>query len=490
MALVFVAGAVVAWPRLPPVVPASAAPERFSAARALVPLDRWAAEPRPHGSAAHARVLTDLETTLVGLGLEVRRETSGALVNLVAGTPGDGPDGVWLTAHSDSVAAGPGAADDGLGLIVLTEAARALRASGVDGGLHLLITDGEEQGLLGATAHVQHAPPARRLVINVEARGTQGPVYMFQTAGPTPALLGAWRAGGCTAQASSLARTVYEVLPNDTDFTVFRRAGWWGYDFAVIDGAWRYHTAADTVAHLDPRSVQQMGDCVVGLSRAWLAQDWPAETVPVRAYAQLTPGTMVDVRTGWVRAAALGVAGIAVVGRRGAAWGRGVVAMGLAGALAVAAGSGLLGLAVAVWPGFTALVAEVAQGWVLCAVAGLSGVGAMVGARRLLRGPGVTRAWLLIGAGVGVVGALVVPEAGYVLLPGAMVAACRVHVGRVAAGATLAAALVAGMLLGPLVFALPVALTSRLLPVLAVLPVVLLGWVVGGVEPARGDEAA
>ena len=204
---------------------------------------------------AHARVLDALEGELAALGLPVRREGTGP-VNLVAGS---GPGGIWLVAHSDSVRGAPGAADDGFGLGVALEAARTLRDVR---DLHVLVTDGEEAGLLGAKAHVVAAGRTPRLVLNLEARGATGPVYMFQVSGAPGPLLDAWRAAGCTAQTSSLAAWVYRLLPNDTDFTVLRRANWTGYDFALLHDSWRYHTPDDVPEGLSAASVQQAGDCV------------------------------------------------------------------------------------------------------------------------------------------------------------------------------------------------------------------------------------
>ena len=53
-----------------------------------------------------------------------------------------------------------------------------------------LFTDGEENGLLGAAAYLRdsHARASTGAVINMEARGNQGPSYLFQT-GPGDARL-------------------------------------------------------------------------------------------------------------------------------------------------------------------------------------------------------------------------------------------------------------------------------------------------------------
>lgn len=472
----FLVAALVAWPRLPAALPADASADVFAAERAMAHVREWAREPRPSGSAAHARVLVGIEGELARSGWVVQREEApGGLVNLVAHAPGaSGEGGVWLAAHSDSVRRAPGAADDGLGLGVVVEASRVLARTG---GLHVLVTDGEERGLLGARAHVSaaggSAGRAARVVINVEARGTEGPAYMFQTAGPTARMMDAWRRSGCDAQATSLARAVYDQLPNDTDFTVFRQAGWWGYDFALIGGAWRYHTPEDTPENLDPRSVQQVGDCVVGLARAWLEPDAGREAAG-SVYFQALGGTVAA--PSWL-VRVLGVATIlALPPRRGAL--RGLI--GWLGALVLAFGAGLaVQTALATRPWFVDRPAEMAGPepvYALALAIGLA-VGAVVSRQRSIR-----YGWHLAGVALAAITAVFWPVVGYVLLPGAWASVLVLRERSALAPAALApAALVpaalAGLVVGPVLCAIYPALTTRMLPVLCVVPVILLGWI-------------
>ena len=65
------------------------------------------------------------------------------------------------------------------------------------------------------------------------------------------------------------------------------------------------------------------------------------------------------------------------------------------------------------------------------------------------------------------------PQVGYVLLPGAWAATAERR-GR--PGIQVAAAFLAGLIAGPLVLALGPALTTRMLPLLVVAPLLLLGW--------------
>ncbi len=471
LATPFALGVAVGWPRLPSAESADAPADRFSAGRAMAHIQAWARAPRPSGSAEHERVLTSLEAALLDLGFDVRRQPAPGLTNLVASAPGAGNEGVWLVAHSDSAPGAPGAADDGLGLGVLVETARAL---GPHPRLHLLITDGEERGLLGAEAFLAAADaPTPQLLINVEARGTEGPAYMFQTAGASVPLLDAWQASGCGAQATSLARVVYEQMPNDTDFTAFRKAGWWGYDFALLHGASRYHTAEDTPENLDPRSVQQVGDCVLGLSGAWL--DTPREGQGARVYGQAAGVTIVAPPWGVQLAGVLPLLAL----RRPERWSRalaGAAAWGFAVIAAAALGLGLLFVLIGAWPGFLDRPAEVEGALPVYLAAFLLATLTMAMAWWLahrIHGRDATWGWRATGIVLAAGAAVAVPEAGYILVPGAFAGALamRGH-SKLAAMAALAA----GLLLGPVGVAIYPALTTRLLPVLLVLPVLLLPW--------------
>lgn len=280
VALAFVAHSAGAPPDPRPI---DADPTRFSAERARASLARILDDETPHpvGSAAHASVVERVvdEFRAIGVEARVRDElTAGRngvvtrVRNVVATIPGRraGPS-IAIAAHHDSVAAGPGASDDGAGVAAAIECVRALRAGEpLEHPLVVLITDGEEVDLSGAGAFVRTDPTAAdvRAVVNLEARGTDGLAYLFQTGpgvGPAIAEYGALAERPST---SSIAALVYDKLPNDTDLTVFLGAGWTGLNFAFIGGVRRYHTPLDDLAHLDARSLQHLGDGAMAGLRA------------------------------------------------------------------------------------------------------------------------------------------------------------------------------------------------------------------------------
>lgn len=101
---------------------------------------------------------------------------------------------VLLMAHYDSVAQSPGAADDGLGVAVMLEIARALDKDARQRDVVFLFTDAEEAGLLGTRAFFASHSLAARIgtVINLEARGSTGRAVLFETGPGNAALLSAF----------------------------------------------------------------------------------------------------------------------------------------------------------------------------------------------------------------------------------------------------------------------------------------------------------
>lgn len=189
--------------------------------------------------------------------------TCATVNNIVARLEGRDQSAVLLAAHYDSVPAGPGASDDGVGVAAALEIARALKSQPAP--LHsiiFLIDDGEEAGLLGARAFVRSHPWAKdvRAVVNLDARGTSGPSLMFETGGANAWAARLYAKNVPHPATSSIFYAVYKQLPNDTDFTVFRAAGYEGLNFAFIGDVMRYHTPLDNLANVNPGSVQHQGD--------------------------------------------------------------------------------------------------------------------------------------------------------------------------------------------------------------------------------------
>jgi len=270
-----------------------APPTEFSAARAGTVLARLLGPQRPHpaGSAENAAVHARAMTELASLGVPARIISGQscfhrvgymacAVVSDIVADPiaGDGK-AILLMAHLDSVAAGPGAADDLSGVATILETVRALKVAGTAGHpVMLLFTDGEETGLLGAQLFLKEAGLRARVgaVINVEARGTSGPSYLFQTSKGDERLVDIYARSVARPATSSLYGEIYKYLPNDTDLTPFLEAGFAGANFAFIGGLADYHTPLDRRENLSSASLQSQGDNVLGMARGLAQADFSA----------------------------------------------------------------------------------------------------------------------------------------------------------------------------------------------------------------------
>lgn len=309
-------GLVLAAQRPPAVQLGAQPPEAFSTERALQHARAIAERPHPLGSPDQARVRDYLVRTLADLGLAVevqrasvrRQRRSGAIVtgqveNVIARLPGTANTrAVLLAAHYDSVPAGPGANDDGAAVAALLETARALKAGPPPrNDVIILLTDGEEAGLLGAQAFLERPGVAGALGVafNFEARGADGPALMFETSPQNGALVRAFAQTAPAVFANSLSYEVYRLLPNDTDFSLFKAAGVPGLNFAFIDGYTAYHTANDRLERLHVAGMQQHGQTALALARAFGARDLHDLRAPNLVYFDLF-GRVLLAYPGWL----------------------------------------------------------------------------------------------------------------------------------------------------------------------------------------------
>lgn len=192
------------------------------------------------------------------------------LTNILAGkslAPGQTKK-LLLVAHYDSVPFGPGASDNGVGVAAMLEIAKLIKDQPLEKrDILFLFPDGEELGLLGAKLFADQHPLMDEigLVINVDARGTQGPSLMFETGADTQRLIPVFAKTSERPYASSLFGEIYKRLPNDTDFSVFKRRKLHGFNFAFIGNVRNYHTPADSLENVSEASFQHHGENIYGL---------------------------------------------------------------------------------------------------------------------------------------------------------------------------------------------------------------------------------
>lgn len=464
----------------PPPKPKDVALDEFSAGRAGDILRTLVGDGSPHpvGSPANDRVRERILAHLRWLGYqpEVQEAASCSLSgcarvwNVLARLEGrERGKAVLLMAHYDSVPSGPGVSDDLTGVAALLEIARVLKAGPPPRNPVLfLFDDGEEAGLLGAEAFASQHRAAGQVgvVVNLEARGTGGPSLMFETGGADAVPVGVFAAHADKPFASSVFPTIYEILPNDTDLSVFKRRGYPGLNFAFIRNPTQYHTPADTLENASPASLQHHGDnalaAVRGLAEVDLSRPlrgkavffdlfhavvvrWPAGLTPVLALLAL--------------ALTAGTAVLAL--RRGIAAGRGVI-LGLLTALAavlftVMAGFALQALLSGAFPSpWVARPTPATVAFWLLALAVTFATGGLFG--RKLRASalwiGVWSLWSLLG----LVLSFTLPGISYLFVVPALVAGvCGILFARRPPGWALASvvpAVVAGVLWFPIILML------------------------------------
>jgi len=292
-------------------VAADAPAAGFSAARAMADVRAIARAPHPSGSAESGQVRAYLTGRLQSLGMAVTASATplsaegqarldkwrgspapASAVNLVATWAGRdrARPAVLLMAHHDSVWGSPGAADDAAGVAAILEVVRAIRAGGQpERTLMVLFTDAEELGLDGAT-HFFEADPARTkvgVIVNLEARGGGGRASMFETGDGNGALIDLFAGAVHRPMGTSLSVLVYNNLPNYTDYTVAKKQGVPGFNFAFIGRPGLYHSPLATPDALDQGSLQDIGRQTLDLTRGLLAAPSLPGKAPDRVFYDL-----------------------------------------------------------------------------------------------------------------------------------------------------------------------------------------------------------
>lgn len=386
LVIMLVIGALTALSQTPPAPKGLDAPaNEFSAARALETLRALNPDQVPHeiGSAENALVRERVIQAFAELGIEARTETEtvcrsfrswafncAEVTNIIApilpaAAGGEGGKTVVLMSHYDSVGAGPGASDAMHAVSATLEVVRILRAEGaLRNPVVALVTDGEERGLFGARAFFQNAEKAASVgaVINLEARGSQGQSFLFETSDDGAWLIDLFAEGAGRPVTNSLMQAAYKMMPNDTDLSETLDAGVPGVNFAYAGHVAHYHTPLDNLENLNPGSLQHQGDNLLTMVRALGAADLTAPPAGEAVYIDLFSSLVLRMPAAFaLPLALLALAGVGFLGYRFQAgaprrWG------------AVAAGAVFVPVLV---------VSVIASGFALFTLAGLLGAEAL-----------------------------------------------------------------------------------------------------------------
>jgi hypothetical protein len=256
----------------------------FSTKRALQQVKNISQKPHFVGSENHDVVANYLVKELQKMGLETSLQEGysfsdwGTLTkckNILARIKGTSSEkALVLLSHYDSAphSYSKGASDAGSGVATILESVRAFTYTKKQhkNDIIILFSDAEELGLNGAALFVTQHKWAKEvgLVLNFEARGSSGPSYMLMesNAGNAGLVKEFAEANAKYPVSNSLMYSVYKMLPNDTDLTIFREEGnIQGFNFAFIDGHYNYHTAQDDVNHLSKNTLAHQGEYLMPL---------------------------------------------------------------------------------------------------------------------------------------------------------------------------------------------------------------------------------
>ena len=196
----------------------------------------------------------------------------------------NGEDGsyIMLASHYDSSpkkrsgedGESKGAADAGYGVSTILEIVRIIKESGqeLENGIKILITDGEEMGLMGAKEEMNNNFDLYEnvnFVVNLEARGIKGPALMFETSNNNKKVIDLYKKANLPVS-YSLAADVYNKMPNGSDFTEFKNAGLPGINFAVLNDLDYYHTKNDNYDNISDTSIQHYGEQVLPIVQEYV----------------------------------------------------------------------------------------------------------------------------------------------------------------------------------------------------------------------------
>lgn len=292
----------------------------FSTKRALNQVEAISKQPHFVGSANHEVVANYLVKELTKLGLETSIQEGytlsdwGNLVqskNILARIKGtSNAKALLLLSHYDSAphSYSPGASDAGSGVATILESVHAFLYNKTPhkNDIIILFSDAEELGLNGAALFVTQHQWAKEigLVLNFEARGSSGPSYMLmETNKGNAGLVKEFASAKATFPVSnSLMYSIYKMLPNDTDLTVFREQGnIQGYNFAFIDDHFNYHTSQDDIHHLNKNTLAHQGSYLMPLLNYFSNTDLKNTTKASEDYVYFTiPYTFISYPFSWV----------------------------------------------------------------------------------------------------------------------------------------------------------------------------------------------
>ncbi|KAF5377616.1 hypothetical protein D9615_005103 [Tricholomella constricta] len=199
--------------------------------------------------------------------------------NILVKVDGTEPDGaVLFSAHYDSVSTSNGATDDGMGIVSMLQMVTKLAETRTKRTAIFNFNNGEEDGLNGAHAFLQHPwSNLTGIFLNLEgaASGSRPILFRGTSTKPLRAFLHKYvpHPHGTVLAGDAFARG---IIRSRTDYSVYSEGGGMqGLDLAFYKGRSSYHTRYDAIPFLrgGTRALWSMMEAVDGAGRALLDQD-------------------------------------------------------------------------------------------------------------------------------------------------------------------------------------------------------------------------
>ncbi len=242
-------------------------------------LEEIAKDAHPIGTSEHKRVHDYIASEATKMGYNVQLDTLvdhqnywgyhtiTDIHNIIITKIGTNPKGtIAFAAHYDSQPNTPGAADDAAPIATMLSIMETIKDKSYENDIAFIITDGEETGLSGASLFTQLNPLAPKIefLFNFEARGNSGPLLGFEPNTKNNFTMDMYLDLEYS-MASSLMYDVYRLMPNDTDFTHFKKLDIGGISMAITEGFVNYHSMTDTPENIDKSSLYHYGKIITQL---------------------------------------------------------------------------------------------------------------------------------------------------------------------------------------------------------------------------------
>jgi hypothetical protein len=187
------------------------------------------------------------------------------VIELKGANPVPGAGRTLVVCHYDSTRNGPGAGDDGFGVLACLGALKALKAGRpLKSDVVFLFTDGEEYGLYGSSAAVQKGGMAQGTSFVINMEGLEAGIALpIEMSAPNGKALDAYLSSVPRPFVMGIIVDLFSLLPFGTDLNEFEEAGVKGLTISPISGFSNYHSPGDVLGTLDAKTLAQASRGIV-----------------------------------------------------------------------------------------------------------------------------------------------------------------------------------------------------------------------------------